>query len=79
MAKQTALFGKVSGKLGAVIFSSSGGETITREYNPKVSNPSTHAQVNQRARMKLMMQLSAVFAPVITFRRVGLKPHKING
>lgn len=73
MAKQTSLFGKVSGKLGAVVFSSSGGETLTREYNPTISNPSTYAQVNQRARMKLMSQLAAVFAPVITLKRVGLK------
>jgi hypothetical protein len=72
MAKQTSLFGKISGKLGAVVFSSSGGETISREYNPNVSNPNTDAQVNQRARMKLMSQLSAVFAPVITMRKEGL-------
>ena len=72
MAKQTSLFGKISGKLGAVVFSSSGGETISREYNPNVSNPNTARQVNQRARMKLMSQLSAVFAPVITMRKEGL-------
>jgi hypothetical protein len=73
MAKQTSLFGKVSGKLGAVVFSSSGGETVTREYNPNVANPSTGAQVNQRARMKLMSQLAAVFAPVLALKRVGNK------
>lgn len=72
MAKQTSLFGKISGKLGAVVFSTSGGETISREYNPHVSNPSTDAQVNQRARMKLMSQLSACLAPVIAMRKDGL-------
>lgn len=72
MAKQTSLFGKVSGKLGAVVFSTSGGETISREYNPHVANPSTQAQVNQRARMKLMSQLSAALSPVLAMTKDGL-------
>lgn len=72
MAIQTSLFGKVSGKLGAVVFSTSGGETISREYNPNVSNPNTIAQVNQRAKMKLMSQLSASLAPVIAMTKTGL-------
>lgn len=72
MAKQTSLFGKISGKLGAVVFSTSGGETISREYNPNVANPSTQAQVNQRARMKLMSQLSAALAPVLAMQKDGL-------
>lgn len=72
MAKQTSLFGKVSGKLGAVVFSTSGGETISREYNPNVANPSTVAQVNQRSKMKLMSQLSASLAPVIAMPKTGL-------
>ena len=72
MAKNTSLFGKVSGKIGAVVFSTSGGQTISREYNPHVSNPNTQAQVNQRARMKLMSQLSASLAPVIAMQKDGL-------
>lgn len=72
MAIQTSLFGKISGKLGAVVFSTSGGETISREYNPHVANPNTDAQINQRARMKLMSQLSACLAPVIAMQKDGL-------
>lgn len=72
MAKQTSLFGKISGKLGAVVFATSGGETISREYNPNVSNPSTQAQVDQRARLKLMSQLSASLAPVLAMQKDGL-------
>ena len=72
MAKQTSLFGKISGKLGAVVFSTSGGQTISREYNPSVSNPNTEAQVNQRARMKLMSQISASLASVIAMTKEGL-------
>ena len=72
MARQTSLFGKITGKLGAVVFSTSGGQTISREYNPHVANPNTGAQINQRARMKLMSQLSACLAPVIAMQKDGL-------
>lgn len=72
MAIQQSLFGKINGKIGGVVFSTSGGIQITREYNPNVANPNTQAQVNQRARMKLMSQLSATMAPVITMQKMGL-------
>lgn len=72
MAKQTSLFGKISGKIGSVVFSTSGGETISREYNPHVANPNTQAQINQRARMKLMSQLSAALSPVLAMTKDGL-------
>lgn len=72
MAIQTSLFGKINGKIGGVVFSTSGGVQISREYNPNVANPNTQAQVNQRARMKLMSQLSATLAPVITMQKMGL-------
>lgn len=72
MAIQTSLFGKINGKIGGVVFSTSGGIQISREYNPNVANPNTQAQVNQRARMKLMSQLSATMAPVITMQKIGL-------
>ena len=72
MAIQTSLFGKINGKIGSVIFSTSGGSIIAREYNPNVANPSTLAQINQRARMKLMSQLSASLSPVIAMTKDGL-------
>lgn len=72
MAKQTSLFGKISGKIGSVVFSTSGGETISREYNPHVANPNTSAQINQRARMKLMSQISAALAPSLAYTKDGL-------
>lgn len=72
MAIQTALFGKINGKIGSVVFSTSGGSIIAREYNPKVANPNTMAQINQRARMKLMSQLSASLSPVLAMTKDGL-------
>ena len=72
MGKVTSLYGKTTGKIGSIVFSTSGGETIAREYNPSVANPSTMPQVNQRARMKLMSQLSASLSPVIAMTKEGL-------
>lgn len=72
MGKVTSLYGKTTGKIGSIVFATSGGETIAREYNPHVANPSTMAQVNQRARMKLMSQLSACLAPSIVMTKDGL-------
>lgn len=72
MGKVTSLYGKTTGKIGSIVFATSGGQTIAREYNPNVSNPNTQAQVNQRARMKLMSQLSAALAPVIAMTKDGL-------
>lgn len=72
MGKVTSLYGKTTGKIGSIVFAASGGETIAREYNPHVANPNTMAQINQRARMKLMSQLSAALAPVIAMTKEGL-------
>ena len=72
MGKVTSLYGKTTGKIGSIVFATSGGETIAREYNPHVANPSTTAQVNQRARLKLMSQISACLAPVIAMTKDGL-------
>ena len=72
MAIQTSLFGKINGKIGSVVFSTSGGSIIAREYNPNVTNPNTMAQINQRARMKLMSQLSASLSPVLAMTKDGL-------
>lgn len=72
MGKVTSLYGKTTGKIGSIVFATSGGETIAREYNPHVANPNTQAQVNQRARMKLMSQLSAALSPVLAMTKEGL-------
>lgn len=60
---------KGSGKLGNIVCSTVAGETIARDYNPEVSNPNTETQVAQRAKFKLMSQLSSVMAPVIAIPR----------
>ena len=73
MGKVTSLNGKVTGKIGGVVYSTNAGAIIAREYNPNVANPNTSAQVDQRAKMKLMSQIAAALAPVIVIPKEGLK------
>lgn len=71
MAKIYGLFGTLTGKLADTVMSVRNGEQLARKYQPIVFNPSTPAQVAQRAKLKLMSQLSAVMAPYIAIPRVG--------
>ena len=70
--KLNGFVGKGTGKLGASVFAISGGEQIVRQYNPKVSNPNTDAQIEQRAKLKLMSQLAADLSQSIAFQKKGL-------
>ena len=70
--KLNGFVGKGTGKLGASVFAISGGEQIVRQYNPLVSNPNSHAQVEQRAKLKLMSQIAADMAQSIAFPKKGL-------
>ena len=60
-----------SGRVAGSVFAVRYGEVIERAYNPYVNNPNTDAQIQTRAKMKLMSQLSAVVAPVLAIRREG--------
>lgn len=64
---------KGTGKLGNMVTSVVAGQTIARDYNPNVANPNTVAQMNQRSKLKLLSQLAAALAPVITIPKNGLK------
>lgn len=58
--------------MGGAVFSMNAGECIAREYNPSVANPSTAAQVSNRAKLKLASQMAAIMAPVIAIPKEGL-------
>lgn len=61
MANDTIKAGK---KAGIVTYRV--GETmLAREYNPHPANPKTERQVQQRAKIKLLSQIAAVFRPII--------------
>lgn len=64
--------GKGYGKKGDSVFVINHGVQIEREYNSKVSNPNTPAQVGQRARFKLASQVSAALENVIVIPRKGI-------
>lgn len=68
MAKMQGLTGKMSGKMGSVVFRVREGEQIVTQYNPIVKNPNTPAQSTQRVSFKLMSQLAAAMASAIINR-----------
>ena len=57
--KSTGLFGKNSGRVGGVVYSNYRGEQVVRSYQPRVYNPNSAKQVAQRAKFKLVSQISA--------------------
>ena len=61
-----------SGKLGNAVYSEVGGVCVARAYRSSISNPSTPAQVEQRAKMKLITQVGATMAPIIAIPKSGL-------
>lgn len=71
MAKIYGLFGSMTGKVADVVMAVRNGEQIARKYQPVVYNPATDAQIQVRAKLKLMSQLSAVMSPVIAIPREG--------
>ena len=76
MAKIQGLTGKMSGKMGSVVFRVRKGEQIVTQYNPIVKNPNTTAQSTQRVSFKLMSQVAAAMASAIINRpaRQGQSP-----
>lgn len=70
--KLTGIFGKGTGRKGDAVFAVSGGVQIVRQYNPNVSNPNSDAQVEQRAKLKLMSQLAASLSRGIAIPKKGL-------
>lgn len=62
-----------SGKLGSSVFAVSKGVTIERQYQPRVSNPQTKGQVQQRAKFKLLSGLASVVAPFSCLPTAGLQ------
>ena len=70
--KLVGLTGTGTGKLGNSVFSVNAGQQIVRQYQPNVTNPSTLAQINQRAKMKLLAQIAAVVSSSIAIPKEGM-------
>ena len=58
--KLYGMAGKGTGRVGSMVYAVRKGEQVVREYNPIVANPNTRPQVVQRAKFKLLSQLSAI-------------------
>lgn len=71
MATLQGITGGLSGKMGSAVFRQRFGETVVSQYQPKVSNPNTTAQSDNRAAFKLISQLGAALADVIAIPRNG--------
>lgn len=67
--KLNGMAGTGSGKLGSQVYATFAGQQVVRAYQPKVANPNTSAQVDQRGRLKLISQLSAAMSSVIVMPR----------
>lgn len=65
--KLYGIAGKGTGRVGSMVYAVRRGEQIVRQYNPIVTNPNTAAQVGQRAKFKLLSQLSAIVSDGILF------------
>lgn len=72
--KLTSLIGKGTGKLGGSVFAISEGRQIVREYQPKVGNPRTEKQQEQRAKFSGLVLLAREFAPSLMYlgRKAGV-------
>ncbi len=62
-----------SGKLGSSVFAISKGVTVERQYQPRVYNPQTKLQVQQRAKFKLLSGLASVVSPFACLLTEGLQ------
>lgn len=71
MGKIYGINGVITGKVGAAVYAVRNGEQILRQYQPVVGNPQTSGQVAARAKLKLLSQLSACYAPIIAIKRQG--------
>lgn len=67
-----------TGKLGNQVFAVKSGVQVVRQYQPVVSNPNTPAQVETRAKMKLLSQVAAIVAPAIAIPAEGLRTRRNN-
>lgn len=79
MARIQGITGGLSGKMGSAVFRQSGGQTVITQYQPIVKNPNSAGQKSQRAKFKLMSQLSAIMSPGFGSFIIKTRPEKGKG
>ena len=73
MAKLFGISGKATGRKGDTVFAVRNGQQLIRQYNPMVSNPRSNDQVDVRAKLKMMSQLSRILGLYLAIPREGAK------
>lgn len=63
--KLSSFVGTGSGRLGGSVWAVRNGEQIVRAYQPKVLNPKSVTQNQQRAKLKVCVQMSAVLGNIL--------------
>lgn len=69
--KLNGFVGKGSGKMGASVWLVRRGQQVVREYVSQVNNPKSEGQSRQRARFKLISQVTALLGPYVQNRPIG--------
>lgn len=72
MARVYGIQGNVTGKIANAVYAVVKGVNVVRAYNASPANPQTPKQVESRAKLKELSQLSAAFAPIIGYQAKGL-------
>lgn len=65
MATGSGIIRKLSGKVGDIVYRIRNGEQVVAAYNPRVSNPRTEAQMQQRTKWLNVLAMYRVLAPYI--------------
>lgn len=73
MAKLFGISGKATGRKGDTVFAVRNGQQLIRQYNPMVSNPRSTDQIDVRAKLKMMSQLSRILGNYLAIPRDGAK------
>lgn len=73
MAKLFGISGKATGRKGDTVFAVRNGQQLIRQYNPMVANPRSTDQVDARAKLKMMSQLSRILGLYLAIPRDGAK------
>lgn len=73
MARIISQLGKVAGAVSTIIAASYGGAVVIRSRNPKKRQVNSVAQVESRAKLKLLGQIAAELAPVIVIPHTDSK------
>lgn len=69
------LMSKLKGKLAGVVFQQYEGLNVAKEYQPNVKNPSSQAQVVNRAKFKGASQMVALFGSIFGIALASISPY----